>query len=481
MAKNVTIGGVDFTPDEVLKMVKAGALGVVQKNDPASTTPTRNVLHGQVQDGSGNYYGAFSSPGVRPQMFSTIARPPSFLTAGIVPFVKSESENEITEILTGQAAAAVTNAAGFCGNPPSPGNLKVCQQVYRFGNFYGKTELNAAALIGSTRNRADVSREIVNAAASDSPFIPQDATRIPDTRSVLRTQLFRFGVEVERATAQVAMMGLAGVQDNTYYGWFKQFAGLDAQIKTGYADAETNVACAAADSIVRSYGALVTGNSVNGYGIVEEMEGLIQALQQRAQAFGIEAAWALVMRRELFDVLVEVYACAYYLYACAGNTNAPNNRDAVGQRNLLDQMRSGRFLRVSGVDYPVIFDEGITQYNMGTDRWRSSIYITPIGNFGGINLTEFQYFDMANRYITEFMNAFGLETVSSDSNGMYLVGHRNTALCLEWHFQMRGRLILNAPFLAARLDNVEYVNSRAYRTAYPGASTYANGGVSLRQ
>jgi hypothetical protein len=62
-----------------------------------------------------------------------------------------------------------------------------------------------------------------------------------------------------------------------------------------------------------------------------------------------------------------------------------------------------------------------------------------------------------------------------------MVGLRSTGLCREYHFAMRARLILEAPFLAGRLDNVTYSYRTAeWRDAYPGASAYVNGGISRR-
>lgn len=91
-----------------------------------------------------------------------------------------------------------------------------------------------------------------------------------------------------------------------------------------------------------------------------------------------------------------------------------------------------------------------------------------------------EYYPMDNQYTTEYMNNFGLQTVGTLNNGLFLVGKRDTGLCLEWHFQARMRLILEVPFLAARIDDVQYSFYEPIREAIPGSSRFVNGGVSYR-
>ena len=233
----ININGKEYSAEDIdaLKGLLAGT-----KNDPASTTATGNVLHGTNQAGLGNVFGAFSAPGVRPTMWSALPRTSSFLRLASMDV--STFDNEIIEVLTGQTADNGNNAAGFCGNPPMAGNLKVAQQVYTWGDYYIKTELNAMAQTGSLRNRADQTRRILNAGTPDNPFIPDLAMRLTDTQSALQHEFYRLGVSMERNTELVAVLGVAGTKNNTYAGWFTQFSGLDAQIATGKTDFITGVA-----------------------------------------------------------------------------------------------------------------------------------------------------------------------------------------------------------------------------------------------
>lgn len=470
----IEINGKEYSAEEIdaLKGLLAGT-----KNDPASTTPTANVLHGTNQAGLGNVYGAFSYPGVRPTMWSALPRTSSFLRLASMDV--STYDNEIIEVLTGQTADSGNNAAGFCGNPPMAGNLKVAQQVYTWGDYYIKTELNALAQTGSLRNRADQTRRILNAGTPDNPFIPDLAMRLTDTQSALQHEFFKLGVSMERNTELVAVRGVAGTKNNTYPGWFTQFAGLDTQIATGKTDFVTGVAAPALDSAVISFNANISGNGANGLDVVENLTALVRGLQDRAAGVGVNANYAIVMRRDAFFAVADVWACVYATYMCDGSATSNNNRDGLVIQNMRNDMLNGRYLLVSGQQIPVVFSEGILQEVTANNTYKSDVYVVAY-EADGIPLLTLQYFDMGNSYINEFANNFGLDDVAVMNNGLFLVGKRSTGLCIEYHIQARARLILDAPFLSGRLDDVIYTSIDPLRSSLPGTSNYYNGGISRR-
>lgn len=473
----ININGKEFSEAEIAALAKAGVLSVGAKNDPASTTATGNPLHGTNQAGLGNVYGAFSYPGVRPEMWSALARARSFLR--LASLEASSVDNERIEVLTGQTADAGTNAAGFCGNPPSVGNLKVAQQLYTWGDYYVKTELNALAQTGSTKDRADIARRILNSGTVDNPFIPDIALRLNDTQSALQHEFYKLGVSMERQSELVAIRGSAGTKNSTYIGWFTQFGGLDGQIATGKTDVITGATVAALDSAVLTFNANISGNGANGYDIVENITALVRGLQDRADSVGINARHAIVMRKDAFYAIVDTWACAYATYMCDGSSTSPNNRDGMVIQNLRNDMLNGRYLLVSGQQIPVVFSDGILQENTAANTYKSDIYVVAY-EADGVPLLRLQYFDMGNAYINEFANAFGLDDVAVLNNGLFIVGKRTTGLCVEYHIQARMRLILDAPFLSGRVDDVVYSLVDPLKDAMPGTSMYSNGGITRR-
>src|SRR5574342_521656 len=191
----IKIGNKQYDERELETLAKAGVLDIVQKHDPASTTLDATPLHGP-WPGSTTQFGPFSQPGVRPERLSTLVRARSL--AQLLTPRPSDLNTEILQVMTGQTAGAGSNATTFCGDPPTPGQLKVCAQTYGWGKFYMKTRLNAVPEIGQRRNRADVAGTILNAGPSDFPFMPS-ILKDPnfDTRSHLGEALFPFGNECE--------------------------------------------------------------------------------------------------------------------------------------------------------------------------------------------------------------------------------------------------------------------------------------------
>lgn len=471
----VNISGKDYTPQELEVLAKAGVLAL--KNDPASTTLPGAQLHGPLQDGSGNF-GPLSLPGIRPEMLSAMQRPDSLSAA--LPLIRSDVWEEKIDIMTGVTASPGTNADGWCGDPPSVGALKKCGQKYRFGQYYTKDDLVALADVGMRRDRADVPRSILNLGpgAAINRFVPDIVFSLPDTMSQFRYNQWMVGVSTERDVCPVTIHGddtTTGA--NREHGWIREFDGLDLQIKTGYTDWDSGLACPAADSVVMSYNALVSGSAADGRTITQYWQDLMWALTQRARkARLMGVSWVAVMRDSLFYELSSQIACNVYTARCTASTNAAQNQDAVTIESLRLSMLNEHYLLWHGQRIPVITDECITEEVLGDKYYKSDLYVAPT-DWMGMPLTYFQYFPMDNAYAVEHGQMLGSQ-VKRLNGGLWLVGERDTGLCLEHHYQMQVRLIVEAPFLAGRIDDIWYYYYPETRDAIPGYSRYADGGVS---
>lgn len=477
----IKIGQKEYTEEQVKFLAEEGLLGIGQKNDPAGSTANASPLHGPFQNLSSTQSGALSLPGGRPGMWNAMARPNSWLD--IVSVEKSVYTNEILDTLTGQTADGSSNATNFCGNPPEPGVLKTARQTYSWGSFYGKTRLNAIAEVGQLKDRGDMARNVLNNPAVNNPFIPDVMKRALDTNSQFSNEMYTFGNAMERSTEVVSIQGTAGT-DNSRYGWFKEFKGLDGLIKTGHTDSVSNLAAAAMDSVVIPFNAAITGTAAGGDGrtFTEVLDDTFYALEDRARQVGArgQIQYAIVMRQEMFRKAVEVQANKYWFYKQTGGQYNEINGQATELQNLRLAMLNGQYLISKGTQYPVVFSEGVEFYALGSGNYKGDIYIVPV-SWGGVPLLRLQYFPMDNQYSQEFATAFGTTDIQTLNNGMFLVGKRYTPLCLEFHFQARMRLVLDTPWLAARIDDVSFSYTNvATRTALPGSSLYVNGGVSWR-
>lgn len=460
----------------------AGALGIAQKNDPASTTVTAPTLQG-VFPGNTNQLGLFSDYAARPQRFSSLVRPRSL--ASLLTYNKSEYHQEILEIMTGVTAAAGTNATGFCGNPPTVGQGKVCQQIYAWGRYFVKTDLESIPEMGTLRSRGEVPGEILNAGPAANPLIPDIMFRLADPRSPLQYELWRIGVQLQRVMGQVLIMGDDSLNSTqTHHGWISEPDGLDAQIKTGYVDAKTSIACPAADSAVLSFNTEVNSTIGGGDGrnIVKALTDVMWGIWDRADEMGMsDVVFAIAGRKELFRSLVEVWACNYATYRCTdGTAGQPFVNDVQNTNALRLEMMNGQYILIDGRPVPFVFEEGIPQDSLGGYLFKSDLYIVPI-SWAGMPLLRGEYFPMDNQYIQEW-NAFkGTNAPAAINNGMYLVANRSTGNCEEYHFSAKFRFILETPFLAGRLDDIRYTFRAPIRNGNPADTWFhANGGVSHR-
>lgn len=452
-----------------------------QKNDPASLTGQPGQLHGLLQDGSGNA-GVFYSPGYRPAMYSTLSRPRSFASA--IGVSKSEYINEKYEILTGATAASGTNATGWCGNPPSLAPyLKTCRQVVEFGQFFAKTELQQIPEVGKLVDRADVPRDILNASPEMHPLIPDIMWRLEDTRSQLQGSLYRFGIGLERSLERVLVQGSAALAYTaTQLGFTKEFNGVEQLVKTGYTDVG-GATCPAADSTVINWGNANIGDSIGSGDTRTIHEVITDAYYAKQDDLPEQIGMAgfngfFLMRKELFRELVYQIACTYATYRC-GSTARRESGDAMALNQLRLDMQRGQYLLIDGVEVPVIFSDGIPRNRVAANTYESDLFFLP-ASFGGDPLLRLEYFDMGNPYATELANFAGGNDYAVLNNGMYALTERHNGFCREILVAAQMRLILETPFLAFRVDNIQFAYRAPTRDAYPDESLYVDGGVTYK-
>ena len=457
---------------EISEMIASAA-----KHTPASTALVGPTLHGPYHE-SATQYGLFTYPGVRPERFSALARPDSLV--GVLGVSRSEYTEEILEIMTGVTTASGTNAAGFCGDPPAVGAAKVCQQIYKFGKYIIKTDLQAIPELGQLRNRADIPAQILNAGPTQNPLIPDIFYKLADPRSQLQYELWRIGVEFERTLDVVAFQGnISTAYTATQHGWTVEFDGLDRQVKTGYTDRVTGLTCPAVDSAIITYSANVNTTTADGRDIVQALHDLMYGLNNRARKAGmVGVQWVAIMREELYRTFVENYVCKYDLYKCTGGQYEEINTNAENVGRMRREFLSGQYIMVDGKPLPVVFSEGIPQTTPAANTFESDMYIIPV-SWAGMSLCRLEYFPMDNSYLQEFDNFAGTQRIALN-NGMWLSGAEETAFCKEYQFANKMRLILETPWLAGRIDNLQYTFAAPIRNALPSGSFYYDGGTSYR-
>lgn len=453
------------------------------KNDPSSNNPVAQNLHGVNPTGG---LGLFGAPGVDPNMFATVVRANGSFSQAL-DMRSNIFIQHIREIFTGVNADIGTNPANTCDTPVMPGNGKVCQQIYVYGRAYFGFQPRELAEVGQYYNTADMNRTVTPNLLAGNQFYPQIPGASPNSAlwyDLVRS-LTNFSRNMETALIQANRSnGATGAGSISMF--MTQFDGLDRQIRTGYTDALTGVACPAADSVVRSFaGNDITATNATWGNIVQALSDLYMNITISVSQMGYDtnsSAWAFVMNPDVFWALTRQWPCAYYTTGCQvllddTSTNARYNLDGETTRRMQDEMYAGRYLMINGMRIPVLFSWGVANTPEAANQFATSIFLVPLV-LNGIPTTYLEYFPMDNEQQEEYANAYGVNDQTRTLNNGFWRMIRLFNGCIEYRFTSKFRLMLTAPFAAGRLDNITFINTVQSRTPFPGRSFYADGGRS---
>ena len=190
------------------------------------------------------------------------------------------------------------------------------------------------------------------------------------------------------------------------------------------------------------------------------------------------------LRKEQFRALTQTWACSYLTYRCQ-STNAGQPIVISGEETtrLREAMQNGRYLLIDGVEVPVYFTDGIPLEQLGGGAakvLRSDAFLLPI-SWNGMPLINLEYKDMGNEAAKILANMVYTSAMFLN-DGMYLLTKNEKEGCLEFSLSSKMRMFLEAPFLAARIDDISFVYQAPTRSADPAVTFngYANGGVTYR-
>jgi hypothetical protein len=266
-----------------------------------------------------------------------------------------------------------------------------------------------------------------------------------------------------------------------------EFPGLDGQIATGQVDADTNVACPALDSDVKDFAL----NDVCGTGldIVEYVSSMDYYLNHIAQRTGLTPVkWVLVMRPELWYELSACWPCRYQTNRClnAAGTAVGVINDENNTR-MRDAMREGLFLWVNGRQVQVVTDDGIFEHTAANNdalvagQFASTIYQVPLTVLGNFPVTYRQYLNYKSSValdVAPFSN-FRRPDFWSD-RGIFSWAYDGQLWCFLLGLKTEQRVILRAPHLAGRIDNIMYEPTQHLRSPDPASDYFQDGGISQR-
>lgn len=449
---------------ENAKQMKA-ALLEAQKHDPDGTPST-----GMYQAG-----GIFSYPFARPEVFSALQQPNSFIDT--VPIEFSDVENEIVTIITGMTEGSGANAADTCGNPPTPGNLKVCRINLQFGKFFMKSKTFDVTEIGTVEHFNANPVQIQNWASSGGALVPE-VLRMNGVnwKSDNARRLFELSTAYRRALARIEIDGaITNTGGSAERGWMREFSGLSRLIVDGITDV-SGASCLAVDSLVENWGDTV-GATVNGFTLPQLINDMYASRKDLANDVGMEGTmFDLIMPKRLFRALAYRFACNFVFTRCdTPGAGSPITRTDEQITNRFNEYFRGQYLPLDGDDVRVLFTSGAEEVDeLGTIT--GGIFIVP-RSWNGRNLLVLQPANLNNAAVQEFNEMGNTTGRYYSNNGMYAFATRSDGFCDELLMVTKMRLKLWTPFLAARIDDITYPNTIGFRNWNPAGSSFYNGGV----
>lgn len=453
--------------------------GVGKRLKTVSSTPTSVYGHGPG--------GLFSSPGLSRPLFSAMVLPKVGISS-ILPLRPTNETNPLFGIITGVTASVGSEPNGVCDDPKSAGLTKLCTHSFVFGRYSRQTRVFDIDRAGRVTNRG----EFMDLQLMNNPFSIPGLDQPPSAPGFNAAQvaqnevakaLFEFAVSWSRDFARKLYTGTPS--NNTAGGGYKEFYGLETLVNTGYRDAETGIACPAADSLVRSFGDLnVTSNAA---ALAKNLTNMYRNLKFLASRAGLEPVrWVISMPFALFYEITEVWPISYLTYRAlaipAGSTNFVNSSDVEKMR---DEMRGdlydyqGQFLLIDGQKIPVVLDDSVPEVAQGDGSFTSDIYFIPVTVMGGQPVTYMEYFNYETPGgALEMARQLAPNDMYFTTDGGRFLWHKKPPqnFCVQAMAKTEPRLMLLTPYLAARLQNVKYMPVEHERSPFTDSYYWVNGG-----
>lgn len=476
--------GTGYTQEELAFV--AGALDLIKQTQKpgykaATGTPVNPYMHGPG--------GLFGVAGIERDVFSTRIQARGL--AARLPAFGDVHMNPLYAYITGYLDVTGTDPSGVCDTPQTAGSMKNCLQTAVFGRKAFQTREMEMNRVGQLVNRG----EFIDLNVVNDPLTPQIGGAIfptlPQQDQILagREMLARM-LEVGVAFSNWLLRKLytGNPSANTAGGGYKEFPGLDILIGTDKVDALTGTNCPSLDSDIKNfnYGRVDTVTTAND--IVNVMTYMARYLKHNAEQMGFgETKWVISMRNDLFYEVTAVWPCSYLTYKCSFRATDGTqivNVSASDQVAMRDAMRAGRYLLIDGDQWEVVIDDGIVEHNRSGNAnipiggFGSDIYFTPLTVRGNIPVTFWQYFDYAKGSIQAAQDAHYTQEFWTDGGKYMWVKEPNLRWCTLLSAKIEPRVILRAPQLAGRIQDVTYVPLQHVRDSLPTDYYFVNGGVS---
>ena len=404
--------------------------------------------------------GIFSNFGLDDSVVNASLQPRGM--ASIIPAYPTVYTNPVYPYITGFDDDGGSEPTGPCDDAPG-GTIEVCHQTAAFGRVArASKEMEANELMqvlnGNINTNLRVHGEILPYAHQLLPQITQASNGADFINSVIQTQMVIVGVLLQNWLVNKTF---SGDPANNTSGGYAEFPGLEFLVSTGKVDAFSGNACTALDSDVKDF----TYESVDSSdkSLVNYLSMMHYYLESNASYNGLSPVdWVIAMRRQLFYEVTAVWPTEYLTHR--GTTTADEKLLVITNDNhvrMRDEMRAGQFLWINGQRIPVVLDDGITEYNninnanLEAGEFASDIYILPL-SARGMPTLYWEFLDYAKISPRDLSVLSGKQRFWVTDGGRYMWALQDTNYCFKIQAKLEPRLVLRAPHLAGRLQNVKY-------------------------
>lgn len=433
------------------------------------------------------YYGPggfMSTPGLENPVLSTYIAPHGI--DEYLPISPARVVNPLYPIFTGVTEEAGSEPATVCDDGPTA-LLKGATLSNVFGRIIRSTPtMDKGELVETVRGQNTQLSLLANRGApggriSSTGFeVPADDI----LRYATKGAMFAAGALIQRKLVRLMWQGNPA-NNNPATAGYKEFAGLDLQIRTGIVDAESGVAVPSLDSYVKNANYAL----ISEYNIVAHLQDMEFRLRRRAEDHFGSAEFVLVMRPEVWEQLTNIWPLQYNTQmgnnVLAGMSNVQLTLNADSVVSARDEMRRNQSIIINGNTYRVVLDHGIDEEvdadsaSINAGEYASTIYFLPLTVAGGFAVTRIEYLDFREGIAQE--RAVGLDTglVWTD-DGRYIWSAEEKHTCFWFRARTEPRVILHTPHLAGKIQRVKVRPLSHYIDPYPDSAYHVDGGVSVR-
>jgi len=308
------------------------------------------------------------------------------------------------------------------------------------------------------------------AAGPQSPATPGDLLQNEISR-----KFWERNVSFHRILSQQLWTG--NPANNAVGGGYAEMTGFQILVNTGHIDAITQTSCPTADSDLKNFNYQTIPAQCAA--LVNTLAYMYMYLKGKAERQGVTPVrWVIAMREELFWEVTSCWPCSYLTYRCQTAANQQVTIEGTEQVRFRDEMRAGRYLLINGERIEVVLDDGIpyttptNDANVTEGCMASDIYFIPMSVVGGRAVTFLEYMDYTNPSISDALANLVLARVE----GAFLTWPRQTNQCVVWQSKIEPRLTMRTPWLAGRLQHVQYCPEQIVPQPFPDDPYFVDGG-----